>query len=337
MTNARPLSSFLSFLLLVHHVRHVAALSILTWTTTGSARFLCSRSAHRTRHSSLLYMFSRSAENSSKKHFEDMMYQELSLPSVRFPYRVSSTSNSTSPTRDLIIRPMKRSDIRTVTNLCVEEYGEDPSQISSNVFSSEFWADWSEYWSLRQVVDLSMQLKVSPSYHRVPSDHAVLLACIEDNRNEEIAGMVELSRQPLLPQRNPPPFPIPALVKQAAYPGTPLQGWITNLLVAPSHRGKGFAKLLIAACEGIAKSWNCQSISLHCEADESRGNVAQQLYLRSGYQPVPLLKDHCSSMRMTSTRQLPWISDAATDSSFLRPSTVVIDGVALLYLRKDLV
>jgi GNAT superfamily N-acetyltransferase len=120
-----------------------------------------------------------------------------------------------------------------------------------------------------------------------------------------------------------------------------LQGWITNLLVAPEHRARGYSKWLVTACEVVAtqqqqeqhpaRNWNCTSIHLHCDAHPRDGRVAQNLYRSMGYrelqQPPP-------QSRKQKQELFTWANNSAatTQSS----SVFVIDDVPLLYLYKNL-
>ena len=106
-----------------------------------------------------------------------------------------------------------------------------------------------------------------------------------------IVGMVELSLQPPDADRNPPAVPLPlwakaALAKHTTMDGS-LQGWVTNLLIGESSRGKGYSKILMAATEGIARhQWDCSAIYLHADADAVSGKVPQRLYEGLGYELV---------------------------------------------------
>ena len=153
----------------------------------------------------------------------------------------------------------------------------------------------------------------------IPNDHAVLVGCIDDR----VVSMVEVSQQPVVPQRNPPVYPLPLAWKRQLYrygpqqQEQPLQGWLCNLLVVPEYRGQGLSKVLVAACEGVARHyWQCQYMYLHCDADtRGDGRVPQQLYEQRQYLPA------ASAIASTAQQQ---------------DGLVVVDGVPLLYLRKDL-
>lgn len=151
----------------------------------------------------------------------------------------------------------------------------------------------------------------SSSNSKQPSDPVMLVLCEQrkglepdssSNSNTEpflnslrdeprVVGMVELSLQPPDADRNPPALPLPLWVKAALAKHTTLdgslQGWVTNLLISDSRRGKGYSKILMAAVEGIAEhKWGCQSVYLHADADVRSGKVPQSLYEGLGYDLV---------------------------------------------------
>jgi GNAT superfamily N-acetyltransferase len=155
----------------------------------------------------------------------------------------------------------------------------------------------------------------------VDPDHNLL--CLEDESGRAVA-IVELSVQPLNPQRNPPPFPIPLFIKEAyceAQDLPPPNGWISNLLVDEACRGRGYSKAIMLATEGIARKWGCTSISLHVDPDSSTGRVPQRLYERLGYKPVVVETD----------QKFLWMGP-----DVIRSGLYMVDGLPLLFLRKEL-
>jgi GNAT superfamily N-acetyltransferase len=211
--------------------------------------------------------------------------------------------------------------------MCLAEYGTGPEHFPLH----EHWliGAWLERQALKVDVTLTMSLKATAS-NMPPQDHAVLLACVDD---EQIVGMIEVSQQPVNPHRNPPPYPIPLWFKQlyGTVTNSEIEGWITNLLVIPSYRGQGYGKLLVAACEGVAKSWNCRSMHLHCDADQVRGKIAQKLYLSAGYEMLNQWETMVQNNNKNKDGLAVWTSQES-----LQNSVFFIDGVPLLYLRKDL-
>jgi GNAT superfamily N-acetyltransferase len=296
-----------------------------------------------------LHLFFRTTKRDEWRGVSDSVLQDLSRAEVCFPYSIglkydeneggALTSAQRTPAdrkgdKILTIRLLESKDINTVTDICVNEYGDKPDLRAADVLSAEFWVNLAEFIALRPLVELSMRLKVSDNANSkdVPSDHVVLVACLRSSTketapNEAIVGMVEISRQPVLPQRNPSPLPLPQALKQLIF-GDSLQGWITNMLVVPECRGRGYAKVLLAACDGVARRWNCRSISLHCDADPDAGRVAQQLYFKNGFQPL----DGNSGLQA----EYSWIAPGGTGDASFQSSVFVIDDIPLLYLQKEL-
>eukprot|EP00536_Pseudo-nitzschia_multiseries_P018747 jgi/Psemu1/293633/fgenesh1_pg.3039_\ len=158
---------------------------------------------------------------------------------------------------------------------------------------------------------------------------------------ERLVGMVELSLQPPNADRNPPALPLPrwfraALARHTTLDGS-LQGWVTNLLVDDSCRGRGYSKILMAACEGIAKhSWGCKSMYLHADADISSGRIPQALYEGLGYQPVTgSTRKQPQANAKTLEEEFAWAGVAGKE---LERFTAIrmVDGVALLCYSKKL-
>jgi ribosomal protein S18 acetylase RimI-like enzyme len=232
----------------------------------------------------------------------------------------SKPSAARAPKPVLHVRALRTGDIPSIAEMCVKEYG---SSVSVSPFSfietSAEAGNWFDREGLRLLVDVTSRLKVQDA----PKDHAILVSMISDGNDQFMVGMVEISRQPVIYERNPPPYAIPLFMKQAyaSLTKSKLQGWITNLLVEPEYRGRGHAKVLVAACEAMAKSWRLDSIHLHCDSDELTGRVSQKLYMGLGYRPLP------------SDESFSWMRDFAGTAS---NSVFMVQGVPLLYLRKDL-
>jgi GNAT superfamily N-acetyltransferase len=237
----------------------------------------------------------------------------------------SSTWNPENSTRKtLTIRQMRAEDLNAVVEMCVREYGSGPMDFP--LWNLLLLGAWLDRQYLRWLVETSSRVKLLlcdiADKDSVAEDHAILVAALNDDSNVSriIVGMIEISLQPVVPQRTPPPFPVPLAMKRAvALLSTDVKelvGWITNLLIPPPHRGQGYSKALVVACETVAMSWRCSSIHLHCDADPNTGHIPQQLYRRLGYHSPSL-----SSFDLLQKR---------------RPYIVEIEGVPLLYLRKTL-
>lgn len=281
-----------------------------------------------------------------------------------------STSVNKQKNATLTVRPMQWRDVDDLVDICVQEYSSYSTQSSSSPTKRilEQCQTWWDTALLALYVRCSLVLKLWLEYPVllpgsddtttadtdtfVPNDHVVLVASLQtkertqeresspdDFTNQEqrqrLVGMIEISRQPPIPSRNPPAIPFPLWCKEV-YGRLVLRGqqrkhsstwakdsdsdrgcdtasgycqaWITNLLVIPTYRGQGWAKVLVQAAETVATQYWRQpqpsSIHLHCDASF---RVAQNLYLSMGYQATP-------------------------------PEAAVyfIDGVPLLYLTKRL-
>ena len=219
----------------------------------------------------------------------------------------------------------------------------------------EYVVDWWDNFILPSFVYWTFRWKIAAynSHGECPQDHALLVATLQeekwpekvdfattaieianqlsttgsieignDSTDEVIVGMVELSRQPPEASRNPPAYPLPLWYKEAYCNMKklhPLNGWVTNLLVRPDYRGEGYSKLLMAATEGVARSWNCDMIHLHCDANTIGGKVPQTLYKGLGYEMVE-----------DPNSPYAWMGTELSTKIFM------IQGVALLYFRKAL-
>lgn len=262
------------------------------------------------------------------------VFSDLSSANISLPYEFETRASSPSPSVPehdsvrLSIRLLQVNDLPQITDMCVAEYGSEIS-LESLLESPTATAvgDYLDCLSLRALVDLTMRMKLTdPTVSTIPSDHAVLVAC---QNNGDIVGMVEVSRQPPTGDRNPPPIPIPLFLKRLYSLAVGLgetQGWCTNLLVAPVHRGKNYSKVLMAAVEGVARSWQCESIHLHADADSVNGLIPQRLYINLGYE---MLSD--------DKQNISWMGGSASEGpATLSSSVFVIEGVPLLYLQKQL-
>ena len=168
----------------------------------------------------------------------------------------------------------------------------------------------------------------------------------EDNKNlPSLVGVVDLSLHEVRPDRRTPFFP-----QLFLFGSNPREPWVTNVLIAPTHRGQGWSKVLLGGCEWVARNWLSSyqnhhqqqtmegkapsvswSMHLHCDAHPKTGRIAQQLYLSLGYQPtsptvwVPPGVDHSETATMFHPPQL------------FETSIHIIDDVPLLYMSKPLV
>ena len=266
----------------------------------------------------------------------DSALDELSEATVKFPYKLSLESREEGQqTKDVIIRTLEVSDLPDVVPMCVKEFGSGPPITS---FDEIPWEELRKDPSVRSeitdrilfapLVEMTLKMKIrrqqvgdDPSRPNVLPDDTVL--CFETDG--KVVGIVDLSRQPPDPERNPPPVPLPMFIKNlwSMLRGLPSpDGWVTNLLVHDSYRGQGFSKLLMKAVEGLARSWQCEFIYLHVDADTVSGRIPQELYKGLGYEPV---------IDQRSQRKYAWMGP-----ELISLGLYVIDEVPLLFLKKNL-
>ena len=159
---------------------------------------------------------------------------------------------------------------------------------------------------------------------------------------EEIVGIAELSWQPPIPNRNAPPYVLPYAIKMliSRFFSPPSargsnddnttilgpKGYISNVLVWKNRRGHGYAHVLMAALEGIAKLWGCTDVRLHVDANEQSGKIAQLLYGSLGYVGVP----------DRGTTKADRVGFEWMGPSMAHEGLYMVDGLPLLYLRKCL-
>ena len=265
-------------------------------------------------------LFFKATEAPKKPGFQipEQVFADFASNNVTLPYQCELETTISDENRLLTIRLLQSKDLERISDMCYQEYSTGPATFFNFPWQTPAKIeDWLERLMLRPLVDLTMRLKLHDN--DIADDYAVIVACF----NDTIAGMVEVNRQPVLPERNPPPYPIPLVLKQVYCQLAklePPQAWIANLLVAPEFRGRGLSKVLVAACECIARSsWNLQSIHLHCDADSASGGIPQKLYESMGYERIA-----------DPNPEYAWLSTMMSTSIYM------IDGVPLLYLRKKL-
>jgi len=266
----------------------------------------------------------------------DAALDELSEATVTFPYHLSLESrDGEQESKEVIIRTLELYDLPDVIPMCVKEFGSGPAITSIDQIP---WDDLMKDPSSRNditdrilfapLVETTLQMKIKrqqagddPSRPNVQPDDTIL--CVETDG--KVVGIVDLSRQPPDPERNPPPVPLPMFIKNllSTLRGLPSpDGWVSNLLVDESYRGQGYSKLLMKAVEGLARSWQCEAIYLHVDADSGSGRVPQELYRGLGYEPV---------IDKRSQRKYDWMGP-----ELMNLGLYVIDEVPLLFLKKNL-
>ena len=72
--------------------------------------------------------------------------------------------------------------------------------------------------------------------------------------------------------------------------------------------------------------WGCKDVSLHVDADEKSGRVAQGLYRKLGYVGVP---DTCFSKSKGDRVGYEWMGPSMANQGLY-----MVDGIPLIYMRK---
>lgn len=265
-----------------------------------------------------------------------------SLP-YDFEYTPSSSSYSSSSDKpiQLRIKQLEKDQVSKAVSLCLKEYGSYPS--SSSKAKSELdrkvasiMDDFENYlFSFVVLLGLGQRVERRQKSEQVislPQDHNVVcLYQVEQdslsykNGKETMIGMAEVSLQPPDPARTSPPFVLPTYVKNALSKAgiwRETKPYISNVLVTNEFRGKGYSKLLMASCEGLAKSWGYNECYLHVDADPKSGGPAQNLYKSIGYAPV---------INETYNKDFAWLGIDVVNRGLY-----IVDGVALLFLKKSL-
>lgn len=233
------------------------------------------------------------------------------------------------------VKQLEKEEVKDAVGLCLQEYGTYPSStpesddpLSKALYSAmddfdNFLFSFVVLLGLGQRVERREKGDIDSS---IPQDHNVVcLYEVDENDNEKMFGMAEVSLQPADPARTSPPFVLPLNVKNAlcsfgVWPKpTP---YISNVLVTNEYRGKGYSKVLMACCEGLAKSWGFDQVYLHVDADSRSGAPAQGLYRSLGYMPV---------IDNKYNQNFAWMG-----MDMMNRGLYIVDGIALLFLKKVL-
>ena len=251
---------------------------------------------------------------------------ELKSPTITFPCDVTLDDDSF-----MKIRFMTHKDLEDVLPLCIEEFGTGPSTrlVDFPLLEPANISDWWDRLYFEPMINLSLRAKMNANLAQPNSNFAdpvVLVLCRpeKNSKGEKVVGMVELSLQAPEANKNPPAYPIPLWFKEiyCQLTNQRTEGWVTNMLIDPKCRGLGYSKILMAATEGVAKSWGKDFIYLHADADIRSGRVAQKLYEGLGYEVVT-----------DEDSQFAWMyGNGFNPTSSIR----IVEGVALLFYRKQL-
>jgi ribosomal protein S18 acetylase RimI-like enzyme len=277
-------------------------------------------------------LFFRSGENPSsspqRRPLDPTILEELGSPTLSLPFEISIFDDDDKERTEelLTIRHMEPEDLNQVIKLCIDEFGSGPTASLKDFPWNQYQEipDWWDRVYFEPSIRLALFAKMnqnSRSNEKMSKDPAILVLC-RGKEKVEVVGLVEISLQPPEADRNPPTYPRPIEMKRlySQIRGVELEGWVTNLLVDRQRRGLGYSKLLMAATEGIARSWGRKYIYLHADADGKSGRVSQALYKNLGYEVVVTDSDP----------QYEWMPKSTLSS------IQMVDGVALLFYRKRL-
>jgi ribosomal protein S18 acetylase RimI-like enzyme len=260
--------------------------------------------------------------------------ERLQSPKLSIPLFIEFEDDSNSKVGEkLSVRHMRPEDIQKVMPMCIEEFGQG-STMSLLDFPFYDYRKISHWWDrvyFEPTVSLSFRSKLNANLNPGPKakDPTMLVlcrSCESINSREDVIGIVEVSLQAPEADKNPPPFPVPLWFK-ALYcrlTGNRPVGWVGNLLIDPRYRGLGYSKILMAATEGIAMSWDCHYMYLHADADYRSGKTAQSLYKGLGYEVVT-----------DRGPEYSWMTGNAADNNPFS-SIRIIEGVPLLCFYKRL-
>lgn len=245
-------------------------------------------------------------------------------PTLPFDFQYSHSNRN----QDIRVRYIEKKDLNAVVQLCLREYGSYPPSKSSRDDPISSWIqdkmnDFDNFifsfvvlLGIGQRVERREQSDIDAS---IPHDHNVIcISELDSDGNERIFGMAEVSLQIPDPSKTSPPFVVPSLLKKVLGYQKP---YISNVLITNEYRRKGYSKVLMAACEGIATQWGFDEVYLHVDASSS-GTTAQNLYIGNGYRPV---------VNEQYNRNFEWMGIESINRGLY-----IVDGVALLFLKKDL-
>ncbi len=272
--------------------------------------------------------------------------EQLEDGNTSLPFTFETIEKGLVPKKRILrVRQMEIKDLKRCVSMCLQEYGTYSSP-SSNLIKTKL--DELDNFVFSFIVLLGLEQRVSRRIESdkstsLPQDHNVILlsevqpgygdASSEDNgqgESEYIFGMAEISLQPPDPSRTSPPFVIPTAIKKVisnissatSSKKKPLCAYISNVLITNEYRSKGYSKVLMSACHGLARSWGYKSTFLHVDADYKAGRAAQQLYRKLGYKPV---------IDETYNEKFAWMGIDSVNRGLY-----IVDGMPLLFLAKRL-
>ena len=315
--------------------------------------------------------------------YPQLVCSELEAGTVdisRFPYEVDLTGNTDwTAVRGLLVRSVEdertNDDIEQCVRMCVAEFGTPPpaprglpgQAIRDPPTPLEELGRRGENLMLSETVRLGMRQRVArrkvPAGRARPDHHVVCVSEVMEDGTEQLAGMAEVSLQVPDPEKINGPLVAPLGAKEAMgrlrerargpagrrQLGTEPLPYVSNVLVRPGCRGRGYARILMAAAEGVVRSWKrleereggkggprrgggrpagiggpVGPVYLHVDADSISGRAAQGLYRSLGYEAV-------ADERPREEGAFAWMG-----ADMMNTGLYMVDGVPLLYLRKFL-
>lgn len=272
--------------------------------------------------------------------------EQLEDGNTSLPFTFETIEKGLVPKKRILrVRQMEINDLKRCVSMCLQEYGTYSTPSSSIIKTKlddldNFVFSFIVLLGLEQRVKRRMESDTSAS---LPQDHNVIILSElqQDNgdasskdkgqgESEHIFGMAEISLQPSDPSRTSPPFVIPTGVKKiiskissaSSSKERPLNAYVSNVLITNEYRSKGYSKVLMSTCHGLARSWGYKSTFLHVDADYNAGRAAQQLYRKLGYKPV---------IDKTYNEKFAWMGIDSVNRGLY-----IVDGLPLLFLSKKL-
>eukprot|EP00978_Attheya_sp_CCMP212_P013952 scaffold35291_cov47-Attheya_sp.AAC.4 len=256
---------------------------------------------------------------------------------------------SSSAKTTLWVRQLRDEDLAQVVQMCVLEFGSQVpekkpnmsaqdmidyvfSQYENAILALIIWLGLSQRIQRRVLGDDCIKNQGAESSNMmIPPDHNVVCLStgngIDNIEDEVVLGIAEVSLQPLNPERSSPPYVLSHWFKEFMGNMIKDQPWgpyVSNVLVRDECRGAGYSKLLMASCEGLARQWGYDSITLHVDADMVSGEAAQGLYKQLGYKGLVLDK-------FLKKSKFQWMGPEMANLGLY-----MVEGIPLLYLQKKL-
>lgn len=212
----------------------------------------------------------------------------FSLPSKTFVGRGQEL-------RVLKLRHAEEGDIKSIQNLAVDVFGITP----------DFGLNWFVNELLRRDLKKGFKAKIEAMKAASLRDHNVLVLVDDEDTSMPfygLRGLIEVSLQPTTGETSS-LMPLPVAIKDYLNKDRLYRPYISNLVVDPRYRRRGYARKLVAECEEISKAWGYGEVYLHVDMGEK---PATSLYTKLGYATVseePAWKVAFSGVRLRFMRR----------------------------------